>query len=133
MCSSLASGSRQSSWPANTRSRAQAAASAQVRLLTRRLERLQQLYLDKYEVDLSTVAGAGAAGGLAGGLVAVGARLQSGFELLSERAGLDDLLDGIGPDIGKSRRAQWVVRVLFGLLGTGLAAAGDSPSAGGGR
>jgi hypothetical protein len=37
---------------------------------------------------------------------------------------LDDLLDGIGPDIGKSRRAQWVVRVLFGLLGTGLAAAG---------
>jgi glycerate kinase len=43
-------------------------------------------------VDLATVVGAGAAGGLAGGLVAIGARLQSGFELLAERAGLDDLL-----------------------------------------
>ncbi len=68
------------------------ASPAQVKLLTRRLERLQQLYLDRYEVDLATVSGAGAAGGLAGGLVAIGARLQSGFELLAERAGLDDLL-----------------------------------------
>lgn len=70
------------------------ASAAQVRLLTRRLERLQQVYLEQYDVDLSTVAGGGAAGGLAGGLVAAGARLQSGFELLAERAGLDDLLDG---------------------------------------
>ncbi len=37
---------------------------------------------------------------------------------------LDDLLDGVGPDIGTSKRAQWVVRVLFGLLGTGLGVAG---------
>ena len=37
---------------------------------------------------------------------------------------LDDLLDGIGPDIGKSKRAQWVVRVLFGLVGTALSAVG---------
>jgi hypothetical protein len=37
---------------------------------------------------------------------------------------LDDLLDGIGPEIGKSKRAHWVVRVLFGLLGVALSAAG---------
>jgi hypothetical protein len=36
---------------------------------------------------------------------------------------LDDLLDGIGPDL-KSKRAQTVIRVLFGLLGLLLSAAG---------
>lgn len=70
------------------------ASRAQVQLLTRRLERLSQIYHDKYGVDLTDVPGAGAAGGLAGGLLAIGARLQSGFELLAERAGLDDHLDG---------------------------------------
>jgi len=68
------------------------ASSAQVQLLTRRLELLQQQYLDRYGVDLADIAGAGAAGGLAGGLVAVGARLESGFELLAERARLDEHL-----------------------------------------
>ncbi len=68
------------------------ASSAQVELLTRRLELLQQQYLERYGVDLADVAGAGAAGGLAGGLVAVGARLESGFELLAERARLDEHL-----------------------------------------
>lgn len=70
------------------------ASPAQVELLTRRLELLQQQYLERYGVDLADIAGAGAAGGLAGGLVAVGARLESGFELLAERARLDEhLLD----------------------------------------
>ena len=70
------------------------ASPAQIRLLTRRLERLQQQYLDEYGVDVSTLPGAGAAGGLAGGLVAVGATLQSGFEMLAERVRLDEHLDG---------------------------------------
>lgn len=70
------------------------ASPAQVKLLTRRLELLQDQYRDRYGVDLADVAGAGAAGGLAGGLVAVGARLESGFELLAERAELDQHLAG---------------------------------------
>ncbi len=70
------------------------ASPAQIELLTRRLERLQQQYLDQYGVDVSDLAGAGAAGGLAGGLVAVGGRLESGFEILAERARLDEHLDG---------------------------------------
>ncbi len=70
------------------------ASPAQVELLTRRLERLQQQYLDRYGVDVSELPGAGAAGGLAGGLVAVGGRLESGFEMLAERARLDEVLDG---------------------------------------
>jgi hypothetical protein len=37
---------------------------------------------------------------------------------------LDDLFDGFGPDLVRSKRARGVLRVLFGLLGTGLACAG---------
>ncbi len=68
------------------------ASPAQVELLTRRLELLQDQYNERYGVDLAGVAGAGAAGGLAGGLVAVGARLESGFEMLADRARLDEHL-----------------------------------------
>lgn len=70
------------------------ATPAQIKLLTRRLERLQQTYQERYGVDVSEVAGAGAAGGLAGGLVAVGGRIQSGFELLADHVRLDEALDG---------------------------------------
>ena len=68
------------------------ASASQVELLTRRLERLQQRYLDEYGVDVSDLPGGGAAGGLAGGLVAMGGRLESGFEMLAERARLDEHL-----------------------------------------
>jgi glycerate kinase len=68
------------------------ASPAQIELLTRRLERLQQQYRDDYGVDVSELVGAGAAGGLAGGLVAMGGRLESGFEMLAERARLDEHL-----------------------------------------
>ena len=70
------------------------ASAAQVKLLTRRLERLAQVYVEQYGVDVTELAGAGAAGGLAGGLVAVGARIESGFDVLAEMAGLDELLVG---------------------------------------
>lgn len=73
------------------------ATPAQVRLLTRRLERLVQVYEESYGVDVSQLRGAGAAGGLAGGLVAVGARLESGFDVLAEAACLDERL--IGADL----------------------------------
>lgn len=70
------------------------ASAAQVKLLTRRLERLVQVYRDEYGVDVSQIRGAGAAGGLAGGLVAVGARIESGFDVLAEAACLDERLVG---------------------------------------
>lgn len=70
------------------------ASAAQVELLTRRLELLQQQYLDRHGVDVSDIPGAGAAGGLAGGLASVGARLESGFEILADRARLDEHLAG---------------------------------------
>ena len=60
------------------------ATPSQVELLTRRLERLAQVYLEDHGVDVTTIEGGGAAGGLAGGLAAVGATVESGFDLIAE-------------------------------------------------
>jgi glycerate kinase len=68
------------------------ATAAQVRLLHARLERLADRYFAEYGIDVTQVDGAGAAGGLAGGLLAVGARLLPGFDLVAEHTGLDERL-----------------------------------------
>ncbi len=61
-----------------------------MRLLTNRLERLAQMYSQQYGVDVSMTPGAGAAGGLAGGLMALGATLVPGFDLVADELGLHD-------------------------------------------
>jgi glycerate kinase len=66
----------------------------QVALLTRRLEQLQIRYRREFAVDVDAVPGSGAAGGLAGGLRAVGARLVPGFATVADELGLDRALDG---------------------------------------
>ncbi|MEM7286572.1 MAG: glycerate kinase [Actinomycetota bacterium] len=66
------------------------ATPAQVELLTRRLERLAQVYRQERGVDVTGLDRAGAAGGLAGGLASVGARLVDGFGLVAEAVGLDE-------------------------------------------
>lgn len=71
------------------------ASPAQVKFLTTRLERLVDLYKQTYGVDVSELAGAGAAGGLAGGLAALGAKLVPGFDLVAEEVELDQILDDI--------------------------------------
>jgi glycerate kinase len=62
--------------------RQKGASPEQVRILR---ERLAQL-------EVPDLPGAGAAGGLAGGLAAIGGRLVLGFELVAARLGLDDRL-----------------------------------------
>lgn len=69
------------------------ASPTQVELLERRLERLVQVYADDYGVDVAELEGAGAAGGLAGGLACAGAELRSGFELVAERLDLDEAVE----------------------------------------
>jgi glycerate kinase len=70
------------------------ATPAQVRLLTGRLQRLAQVYRAEYGVDVMVIEGAGAAGGLAGGLAALGGRLVSGFDLVADELDLDDRVRG---------------------------------------
>ncbi len=59
------------------------ATDAQVRLLTGRLERLVQVYGERFGSDVSELDRAGAAGGLAGGLAAMGAELVDGVDLVA--------------------------------------------------
>jgi glycerate kinase len=60
--------------------------------LERRLERLAERYRDARGVDVRKLPGAGAAGGLAGGLAAHGARLVPGAALVADVVGLRDAL-----------------------------------------
>jgi glycerate 2-kinase len=69
------------------------ATPAQVELLRRRLERLAQLYAEEYGCDVLDVAGAGAAGGLAGGLLCAGARLVEGFDVVADELELADRVE----------------------------------------
>ncbi len=55
----------------------------QVAVLEHRLRELAAAYHREYRVEVSTLPGAGAAGGLAGGLAALGARIEHGFELVA--------------------------------------------------
>ncbi len=66
------------------------ASPAQVNMLTGRLERLAQMYQQDYGIDVRGIAGSGAAGGLAGGLVALGGRLLPGFDLVADELDLHD-------------------------------------------
>ena len=70
------------------------ATPAQVELLRRRLERLAQVYLAEHGVAVLDLEGAGAAGGLGGGLAAAGGRLVSGFDLVADELELDERIEG---------------------------------------
>ena len=70
------------------------ASVAQVALLRSRLETLVEQYRTEFGVDVGSLDRAGAAGGLAGGLAALGARLVDGFDLVADRLNLDDAIAG---------------------------------------
>ncbi len=70
------------------------AGQAEVRMLTRRLDRLAQMFADDFGVDVTGIPGGGAAGGLGGALAAVGGRLVPGFELVADELDLYDALEG---------------------------------------
>ncbi|MFM9225551.1 MAG: glycerate kinase, partial [Actinomycetota bacterium] len=69
------------------------ATPAQVAFLSGRLERLADTYRGEYGVDVTTLTGAGAAGGLAGGLAALGARLMPGFDVVAEETNFDEAIE----------------------------------------
>ena len=65
---------------------------AQVRALAERLERLADEYARRYGIDVRSLVGGGAAGGLGGGLAALGAELVPGFDLIAAATDLDAAL-----------------------------------------
>ena len=66
------------------------ASPAQVNMLTGRLEQLAQRYENDYGINVAKIPGSGAAGGLAGGLAALGAKLIPGFDIVAEENGFDE-------------------------------------------
>ncbi len=60
----------------------------QVMVLEERLRNLAEQYRRDYRVDVQSIPGSGAAGGLGGALVALGGQLRSGYELVADLVGL---------------------------------------------
>ena len=95
------------------------ASGAQVALLTRRLTMLAERYRQRTGVDVTQLTGAGAAGGLAGGLAAIGAELAPGFDVVAEAVGLEAALEGADLAVtgdGKLDASSLAGKVVGGVL-----------------
>ncbi|HUZ20360.1 MAG TPA: glycerate kinase [Acidimicrobiales bacterium] len=93
---------------------------AAVELLSRRLASLAARYRDELSTDVTGIAGAGAAGGLAGGLAALGAHVVSGFDLVAELVGLDAKLasaDLVVTGEGRLDPPSFAGKVVGGVIG----------------
>ncbi len=99
------------------------ASPAQVEMLTRRLERLAQMFVEEYDADVTTVSGGGAAGGLGGALAAVGGTLLPGVELVADELDLYDRLDGA--DLVVTGEGRLDVTSFAGKVVGGVAAIAD--------
>ncbi len=65
----------------------------QIKDLTALLETLREKYRREFGIDVSTIAGSGAAGGFAGGMAALGAKIVNGFNLVADELHLDKFLE----------------------------------------
>jgi glycerate kinase len=95
------------------------ATTSQLATLTRRLEDLAVHYRRTYGIDVRSLPGSGAAGGLAGGLAALGARIESGFELIQSELGLYGALgraDLVITGEGRLDDASFDGKVVGGVL-----------------
>ena len=106
------------------------ASPSDVLALEERLRGLARRYRAVLGVDVLELPGAGAAGGLAGGLAAAGARLVPGFDVVAEAVGFDRALaqcsaviTGEGRVDASTLSGKVVARVLEAARARGLPAA----------
>ena len=95
------------------------ATPAEVVTLTDRLRGLGTAYRERFGVDVTRIEGAGAAGGLGGGLAALGARLVPGFPLIAEHTGLAQAIgsvDAVVTGEGKLDGESFNGKVVGGVL-----------------
>ena len=95
------------------------ASPAQVELLTRRLKALTEMYEHDFGVDVASLPGAGAAGGLAGGLAARGASLVGGFDVVADEIGLRERI--ADADVAVTGEGRYDATSLEGKVVTGVA------------
>ena len=91
----------------------------QVLALTTRLTGYAAELRARFGVDVTDVPGAGAAGGLAGGLLALGARLAPGFDVVAAEVGLDDRMaaaDLVLTGEGRLDATSWAGKVVDGVV-----------------
>lgn len=94
------------------------ATPAQVAFLEARLRVVAARYRDSFGVDVEAADGAGAAGGLGGGLLALGAEIISGFELIAEELGLAEAIadaDLVISGEGQLDRESFAGKVVGGV------------------
>jgi len=102
------------------------ASPEQVEFLERRLADLADHYATDLGRDVRSLEGSGAAGGLAGGLAAIGGRLVDGFELVASLVGLDARIGQAGVVVtgeGRLDADSFAGKVVGGVAGR----AGDRP------
>jgi glycerate kinase len=101
------------------------ATATQVEFLRRRMERVAQLYQERCGREIRDLPGTGAAGGLAGGLAALGAQLVPGFELVAERLELAERIgraDLVVTGEGRLDRQSFHGKAVGGVVGLAQAA-----------
>jgi glycerate kinase len=106
------------------------AAPDQVEELTERLGSLAARYRSEFAVDVTTLAGAGAAGGLAGGLAALGGTIEPGFDLTARIVDLPARLAGADLVVtgeGHLDVPSFAGKVVGGVLALVASPAGDRP------
>ncbi len=92
----------------------------QVAVLRHRLDEVADRYQSRYGIDVRTLPGAGAAGGLGGGLAVLGGSLRSGYGLVRDLVGLTGALaaaDRVVTGEGALDTTSFVGKVVGGVVG----------------
>ena len=98
------------------------ATATHIKFLSTRLAGTAEHYRQRWNVDVTTIAGGGAAGGLAGGLFALGAQLVPGFDLVAEEVGLYDAItscDAVITGEGRLDDTSFDGKVVGGVIDLG--------------